>query len=432
MGNSATVEQMTLMEKISPSASVWPEWFLSQQKASLQEFEKTPTPTRRNESWRFANLKALDLSAFVEAKPVASEGRLINASVGLSQFSAKMVFGNNALVLRDNHSLPAGVIFEPLDVAARDHAELFKKYFMSQPVELGSAKYAALHKARLSTGAFLYVPANTDVALPLEIFHWVEGANASVFPHTLIVCGENSSVTVVDNFKSADKLPAMACAINDLHLEAGARLNYIAVQDWSLETTAFHLNTTQVAANAKSTALIANFGGAFVRGESLSRLNGEASRSEMFSINPVEATREIDQRTLQDHIAPHASSDLLYQNALDDKSRTIFAGLIKVEPGAKGTDAYQKVRNLILSDDADPNSMPGLEILNDEVRCTHGATNGPVSEDELFYMQARGISRDAGRRLIVNGFFNSLLDRLDDEALRKHLEALVAKKLSIA
>ena len=432
MGNSATVEQMTLMEKISPSASVWPEWFLSQQKASLQEFEKTPTPTRRNESWRFANLKALDLSAFVEAKPVASEGRLINASAGLSQFSAKMVFGNNAFVLRDNHSLPAGVIFEPLDVAARDHAELFKKYFMSQPVELGSAKYAALHKARLSTGAFLYVPANTDVALPLEIFHWVEGANASVFPHTLIVCGENSSVTVVDNFKSADKLPAMACAINDLHLESGARLNYIAVQDWSLETTAFHLNTTQVAANAKSTALIANFGGAFVRGESLSRLNGEASRSEMFSINPVEGTREIDQRTLQDHIAPHASSDLLYLNALDDKSRTIFAGLIKVEPGAKGTDAYQKVRNLILSDDADPNSMPGLEILNDEVRCTHGATNGPVSEDELFYMQARGISRDAGRRLIVNGFFNSLLERLDDEALRKHLEALVAKKLSIA
>jgi Fe-S cluster assembly protein SufD len=152
----------------------------------------------------------------------------------------------------------------------------------------------------------------------------------------------------------------------------------------------------------------------------------------MYSINPVEGTREIDQRTLQDHIAPHATSDLLYLNALDDRSRTIFAGLIKVEPGAQGTDAYQKVRNLILSDDADPNSMPGLEILNDEVRCTHGATNGPVSEDELFYMQARGIPRDKARRLVVNGFFNSLLERIEDTVVRTHLSTLLAKRLSVA
>jgi Fe-S cluster assembly protein SufD len=300
---------------------------------------------------------------------------------------------------------------------------------MTQPVELGSRKYAALHKARVSGGAFLYVPANTSVTLPIEIFQWVEGANASVFPHTLIVCGENSSVTVVDYFKSADKLPAFACGVNDLHLARGAKLTYIAVQDWSRETTAFHLNSTIVDRDASSTALIANFGGAYIRGESLSRLVGEGARSEMFSINPVEGTREIDQRTLQDHVAPHAMSDLLYLNALDDKSRTIFAGLIKVQPGAAGTDAYQKVKNLILSDDADPNSMPGLEILNDEVRCSHGATNGPVSADELFYMAARGIPMDNARRLIVNGFFNNLLSRLDCEMIRSHMEALLAERI---
>ena len=323
------------------------------------------------------------------------------------------------------------MILETLEAAATNHTDLFKKYFMAQPLELGSRKYAALHKARVAGGAFLYVPANTSVELPIELFQWVEGANASVFPHTLIVCGENSRVTVVDYFKSADKLPAFACGVNDLHLAAGAKLTYIAVQDWSRETTAFHLNSTIVDRNALSTALIANFGGAFIRGESLSRLVGEGSRSEMYSINPVEGTREIDQRTLQDHVAPNATSDLLYLNALDDKSRTIFAGLIKVQPGARGTDAYQKVKNLILSDDADPNSMPGLEILNDEVRCSHGATNGPVSADELFYMEARGIPKDKARRLIVNGFFNSLLDRVKDEPLRSHLEKLVAARLAI-
>jgi Fe-S cluster assembly protein SufD len=421
----------TLMEKPVAAPSAWPAWFQAEQTAALAEYENLPVPVRKDESWRFANLKALDLSAFIDAAPVASEGRLINASTGLKETAAKLILGNNTLLHREASALTKGVILETLEAAATNHADLFKKYFMAQPVELGSRKYAALHKARVAGGAFLYVPANTSVALPIELFQWVEGANASVFPHTLIVCGENSSVTVVDYFKSADKLPAFACGVNDLHLERGAKLTYIAVQDWSRETTAFHLNSTIVDSNATSTALIANFGGSYIRGESLSRLVGEGARSEMFSINPVEGTREIDQRTLQDHVAPRATSDLLYLNALDDKSRTIFAGLIKVEPGAAGTDAYQKVKNLILSDDADPNSMPGLEILNDEVRCSHGATNGPVSADELFYMAARGIPKDKARRLIVNGFFNNLLERLENETLRTHLETLVTTRLAI-
>jgi Fe-S cluster assembly protein SufD len=418
------------MENPVNAASAWPEWFVAEQAAALSEYTNSPTPSRRDEAWRFANLKALDLSKFIDARPVASEGRLINASTGLAETAAKLVLGNNTLLHRES-SLPAGVIFETLETAATRHTDLFKKYFMARPAELGSRKYAALHKARLAGGAFLHVPANTTVSLPIEIFQWAEGAHTSVFPHTLIICGENSSVTVVDYFKSADKLPAFACAVNDLHLAPGAKLTYISVQDWSRETTAFHLNSTSVDRDATCTALIANFGGGFVRGESLSRLVGEGARSEMFSINPVEGTREIDQRTLQDHIAPHATSDLLYLNALDDKSRTIFAGLIKVEPGAKGTDAYQKVKNLILSDDADPNSMPGLEILNDEVRCSHGATNGPVSADELFYMEARGIPKDKARRLIVNGFFNNLLERLENNKLRAHMESLVAERLAV-
>jgi Fe-S cluster assembly protein SufD len=422
----------TLMENPVAAPAEWPAWFREEQAAALAEFETLPAPTRKDEAWRFANLKAIDLQAPAAAPAVASEGRIINASTGLAGTSAKLVLGNNALLHRSAAALPDGVVFDTLESAATNHPDLFREFFMAQPVELGSRKFAALHKARVAGGAFLHVPANTSVALPIEIFQWVEGAHSQVFPHTLIVCGENSSVTVVDYFKSADQLPAFACGVNDLHLAPGANLTYIAVQDWSRETTAFHLNSTVVDRNATSTALIANFGGAYIRGESLSRLVGEGARSEMFSINPVEGTREIDQRTLQDHVAPRATSDLLYLNALDDKSRTIFAGLIKVEPGAAGTDAYQKVKNLILSDDADPNSMPGLEILNDEVRCSHGATNGPVSAEELFYMEARGIPADKARRLVVNGFFNNLLARLENTSLRAHLESLVAERLSVS
>jgi len=414
--------------------SAFPAWFQAEQAAALAAYESTPAPTRRDEPWRFANLKALDLEAFVPAPPIASEGKLITASTGIGgDTAARLIFGNDTLVLRETASLPAGVIVQPLAEAARDHEALFREYFMAQPVELGSHKYAQLHKARLSGGGVLvHVPKNVEVALPIELFHWVEGENASVFPHTLIVLGENAKVTVIDHFKSADGARAFACGINDFHLGRGAQLTYVAVQDWSRDTLAFHLNSTLVGRDANSTALIANFGGDYIRGESLSKLAGDGGRSVMLSLNPLDGTRQIDQRTLQDHAAKHATSDLLYRNALDDKSQVIFAGLIRVEPGNSQTDAYQRVENLMLSEDAIAHSMPGLEILNDDVRCTHGATSGGVSPDELFYMQARGIPEDQGRRLIVAGFFNSLLDRIEDESLRARLAALVAQRFGVA
>jgi Fe-S cluster assembly protein SufD len=151
----------------------------------------------------------------------------------------------------------------------------------------------------------------------------------------------------------------------------------------------------------------------------------------MLSINPASGSREIDQRTFQDHFSPRATSDLLYHNALSDASRTIFAGLIKVEEGAHETDAYQKVRNLMLSDEAEANSMPGLEILADNVRCTHGATSGELNEEELFYMLARGIPAQQAAQLIVRGFFGTVLKRLEHPVLEEHLGEMLDQKLAI-
>lgn len=417
--------------QFTPSPA-WPEWFQAIQQDAWTEYLAAPAPTRKDEAWRYANVKALDLSRFTVAPPIASEGKLINASTGLESISAKLVFGNNTLVQSQTEGVPAGVVVQPLDVAARENEALFKQYFMSQPVELGSHKYALLHKALLTGGVLVHVPANVEVALPIEVFHWVEGPNSAVFPHTLIVLGDNAKVTVVDNFKSADGAPAFACGINDFHLGRGAKLDYVAVQDWSQETLAFHVNSTLCDRDSTSTALITNLGGRTIRGESLSKLAGEGSRSVMLSINPLDGERHVDQRTLQDHAAPHATSDLLYRNSLDDKSQAIFSGLIRVEPGSAQTDAYQKVENLVLSESAIAHSMPGLEILNDDVRCTHGATSGGISEDELFYMQARGIRADLGRRLVVAGFFNAMLERVENEALRDHVSSLIGARLGLS
>lgn len=419
--------------------SAFPAWFQAEQAAALAEYESTPAPTRRDEAWRFANLKALDLSAFVPAPPVASEGKLITASTGLGGLdsnpsgscAARLIFGNDTLVHREAANLPEGVIVKPLPEAATENEALFREYFMALPVELGSHKYAQLHRARLAGGVLVYVPKNVEVALPIELFHWVEGENSSVFPHTLIVLGDNAKVTVIDHFKSADNARAFACGINDFHLARGAQLTYVAVQDWSRDTLAFHLNSTLVGRDASATALIENFGGGYVRGESFSKLAGEGARSIMLSLNPADGTRFIDQRTLQDHVAPDTFSDLLYRNSLDDRSQVIFAGLIRPGVGAARTDGYQKMENLMLSEDAVAHAMPGLEILTDDVRCTHGATSGGVSADELFYMQARGISENQGRRLIVAGFFNSLLERIEDASLREKLGDLLRRRFGV-
>jgi len=409
----------------------WPEWFGQDQAGAWNLFEALPQPKRNDESWRFANLKALDLSGFVPALPVADEAALVSRSAAHTDVAAKLVFANDSLIHSEVKGLPAGVLLLPLEQVAKDHGELFRKNFMTSEVRLGSKKFAALHRARLRTGAFLHVPKGVVIERPIEIWHWVDGENAAIFPHTLIVLGEGASATVIDRFVSSRDERSLAIAVNDLTLGANSRLTYVGVQDWSDKATAFHLNTTQVGKDATSTALQLNLGGSYVRGESDSHLLGEGSRSVMLSVNPASGEREIDQRTFQDHFAPRATSDLLYHNALADASRTIFAGLIKVEEGAHETDAYQKVRNLMLSDEAEANSMPGLEILADNVRCTHGATSGELNEDELFYMMARGIPPKQAAQLIVRGFFGTVLERLENESLQAHLGEILDRRLEV-
>ena len=413
------------------SATQWPEWFHRDQLKAWESFLGIPQPKRNDEPWRFANLKAIDLSGFVNAGAVQDERELVSRSLGFSELAGKLVFANEKLIHREGSGLPEGALLLSLEQAASEQEVLFKRNFMTTEARLGSKKFAALHHARLRTGAFVHVPKGVVIEQPIEIWHWVEGANAAIFPHTLVVLEEGAAATVIDRFVSVGEERSLAVAVNDLTLGIGSKLSYVGVQQWSASTTAFHLNTTEVARDSVSTALQMNLGGAYIRSESDSLLLGEGSRSVMLSITPADANREIDQRTFQDHVAPRATSDLLYHNALADSSRTIFAGLIKVEKEAHETDAYQKVRNLMLSDEAEANSMPGLEILADNVRCTHGATSGELNEDELFYMLARGIPPKQAAQLIVRGFFGTVLERLEDSLLEERLGASLDKKLNL-
>ena len=399
-------------------------------------FPRCANPTRKDQAWRFSNVDALDLSPyrFGNALSDDEQAEILERSAVLNGKSGRLIFANDQLLERD--ALPeslrrAGVIFQPLERALIEHEDLVRKHFMAQPAALGSAKFAALHRAQVRAGAFIYVPRAVELELPIEIFHWLVDENAAVFPHLLLVADERSKVTVIEHFRSFDQTArGFACGVNDLIAGRGATVKYICAQRWNENVTALQINATSVERDASAMSLNLHLGGSYSRFESLSRLVGEGARSDLLAVAVAHGKQEFDARTLQDHVSPHTASDLLYKNALDDRARTTFGGLIRVEPHAHFTDAYQKVRNLLLSDDAEANSMPGLEILADNVRCTHGATSGQIDEDELFYLRTRGIPVKVAQHLIVTGFLNEVVQRLDQPAIAAHLRRLIEQKFT--
>ncbi len=413
-----------------------PDWFREQQRPAWQKFESIPRPTRKDQPWRFSNVDLLDLKPFSLPGPLSEDDRnnILKYSVGLDQFSARMIFANDQLVERSVVSedlKKRGVIFQPLERAMVEHADLFQKYFMSTEATLGSEKYAAMHRAMVSNGTFLFVPRGVEVEQPIEIFHWLRYDNMSIFPHLLLVTDELAKVTVIEHFRSCDRNAAgFACGVNDLMAGPGAKVTYVCAQEWGSKVVALQLNSTTVDHDASAMSLNLNLGARYARFEGLTRLVGEGARSDMLAVAVATNEQEFDSRTLQDHVSPRGTSDLLYKNALDDRARCTFGGLIRVEPHAHFTDAYQKVRNLLLSDEAEANSMPGLEILADNVRCSHGATSGQVNEDEMFYLRSRGIQPKTAQRLIVGGFLNEVIQRLDQPAIADHLNQLIERKFA--
>jgi Fe-S cluster assembly protein SufD len=411
-----------------------PDWFREEQRAAWQTFESIPRPTRKDQGWRFSNVDLLDLAPFSVPAPLSDDDRqnVLKYSRGLDQIAGRMIFANNQLVERTIVSedlKKRGVIFQPLERAMLEHADLFRKYFMSTDASLGSAKFAALHRAMVSNGTFLFVPRGVEIERPIEIFHWMRHDGVSIFPHLLLVTDELAKVTVIEHFQSCDQNAAgFACGVNDLIAGPGAKVTYVCAQDWAPKVIGLQMNSTTVDHDATALSLNLNLGSRYSRFESLSRLIGEGARSDLLAVAVATKEQEFDSRTLQDHISPRTASDLLYKNSLDDKARCTFGGLIRVEPHAHFTDAYQKVRNLLLSDDAEANSMPGLEILADNVRCTHGATSGQINEDEMFYLRSRGIPSKVAQRLIVNGFLNEVIRRLEEPAIAEHLNRLIEQK----
>ncbi len=409
-----------------------PAWWEQRKAEAWKKFQAMPMPKRSEEDWRFATIDAIRLGKFQPGGKGASlDAEIVKRSVAAFPQAGRAVFANDRLLhFEGGEELQKkGVVFESLSGALQKHPDLLQKYFMAHPVDLGAQKFAALHAAHASAGVLIHVPKNVELELPLVSFHWLDVDESSVFPHTLIVAGENSKVTVVDFLASTNEEGVgLACGLNDLLVGPGAKVDYVCLQQWGKQVTSFQLNSTRVEKDGEARSLFVNLGAAYARQESRSTMAGSGARSEMLGLSVGSDRQEFDQRTLQCHDVPNTWSDLLYKNALDDRSKSIFKGLIRVAPGAAKTDAYQNNRNLLLNPEAEADSMPGLEILNDDVRCTHGATTGQIDQDQLFYLMARGIDPRTGAQLLAHGFFEEVIARLPEKKIGEAVRSAVAAK----
>ena len=395
-----------------PNASM-PSWYRDLQASSWLRFNELPVPTRTNQHWRFADLKMIRFADLTPATPCVEPDRLIARALEErpESFAAHFIFANNQLIHSETPDLPTGAICLPMTEALVSHGDLVREHFLKETQTLGGEKFAALHASATLSGIFVYFPKGCVSEKPILVHHFAEGEGIVIFPHLLVVAEDNASVSVVDYFESvSESEQTLAVGVVDLIADRGGKIQYVSLQDLT-DQGAKHMqiNNTRVGRDAAAKA---------------------RHRLHIAAANLANGIQEYDQRTLQSHEAEWTTSDLFFKNALYHQARTIFSGMIHVKPGAHHTDSYQTCRNLLGSSEAEANSMPGLEIDADQVKCSHGSTSGQISDEEIFYLQARGISADEARKIISLGFLNESINKLDGDSLKESLFARVERKFA--
>ncbi|AWT58898.1 MAG: hypothetical protein DF168_00070 [Candidatus Moanabacter tarae] len=415
--------------------NVTPLWLRELKESNWAYFKELPLPTKETESWRFAKTDDLSPKGYSLASGNRSApSNAIPPSEDLSiNSSGKIELRNDSTLNfieahQDFHK--KGLIWMTLEDAQRHHPDILQEYLPQVGPNLGSEKYQALHAAFVQNGTLLYVPPGLEIKLPFITSTSIGGQNLAGFPCTLVIADTNSSVDLEESFhNSPGSSSSLVCATASIFARQGSRVSYKALQNWGMDTISFHLNSVTADRDAEVKTVALNLGSSHTRNEQHTRIVGEGCNVENYSISVPTGEQELDQRTLQSHYAPNSRSNLLFKNALSDSSRSIFSGLIKVDEIAQQTNAYQTNRNLLLSSEAEANALPGLEILANDVRCSHGATTGKIDDEQLYYLRARGIRKPLAQELLVFGFLEEVITKVESEKLQNQLRELIRRKL---
>jgi len=413
-----------------------PAWLLEKRLQALEAFARLPYPTQKDEAWRYTDLSQAPLEAPLEEPKGRRLGRdelpkSVRARLEKTDAAAFLVFLGPDLVYSEvpEELLAQGVVFTDLRTALKTHPEKVEgALFQALGFE---EKFGAQNAALFTHGAFLYVPAGVEVKKPLGVFKVLEGGKVASVGRSLLFLEDNAQATYIEEYLSDDLEPTLHLSATEMLLRPGARLRHAHVQ--TLGDGVYHLHRQRALLERDSALndLVATFGGRLSRAEVASELLGPGAESEMLGLYFAHGEQHFDHYTLQHHVAHHTRSDLLYKGAVKDRAHAVYSGLIRLEPKAQKTDAYQANRNLLLSPTARVDSIPQLEIAANDVRCTHGSTTAPVDEMQLFYLQSRGLSRSLAQELLVKAHLADVLTRIPLEALRLHLEAVIEEKVRL-
>ncbi len=417
---------------------VWgePLWLWEHRQRAWEQFRHLPLPAPTEEAWRRTPPERLawdGLQPRVEVEATEPQEALEEGNAVLAHRLAAVVTWNGVGGWSEGlEALSAqGVVFCDLRTAVREHPALVEPFLFRFGLLPEENVFTAQHVAFATGGAFLYVPAGVELDRPLLVVDWLAGGGF-LAPHVLVVVERGSRATVVLLRAGKASEPALVNAGTELVVRDGAQLRFVQLQALPEQARSFGLVRAQVGRDATVHTLMASFGASLEKLFVDSLLNEPGGSSEMLGAFFARDGQHYDVHTLQEHRAPHTTSDLLYKVALMDSARSVFAGLIRVHPGAQKTNAFQSNRNLLLSGQARSDSKPELEIMANDLRCTHGSAVSRLEEQQLFYLQTRGLTRQQAVHMIVEGFFSEVLDRLPLESVRLWLEAKVAHTMGAA
>jgi Fe-S cluster assembly protein SufD len=401
-----------------------------------EAYNRFPMPSMTEDAWRRTDLRQMPSSSFLlpvngafhDLSPVPKD--LLQSLADERHAGQIVLLPGGGRASLDPDLVRKGVVFTRFRSAELEHPKLVSR-MAGQIVHAEEGKFAALAAAFAQDGVFLYVPKGVIIEQPLHSLLWGPGESLAHFSHIIVYVDEGASVTYLHEAASPEERNAsLHAGLLEIQVAEGASLRFVELQSWGRHVWNFSHERIQVGRDAKLDWIFGAIGSHLTKNFSELDLTGSGATGRMSGFYFADGEQHLDHDTQQNHLAPHTTSDLLYKGALKGHSRSVWQGMIYVAPGADKTDGYQANRNLVLSSDARADSIPGLEILADDVRCTHGATVGKLESEPLFYLQSRGIQKNEAERLMVEGFFDPIMQRIPFEGVRERFQQAIHLKMA--
>jgi Fe-S cluster assembly protein SufD len=415
-----------------------PGWLLELRRNAWKTFQALPMPERRQEEWTRTDIRAFHLEKLGPPAPTSDD---FSASVPAALLSEGVELAGRTATLDGRlleTSLDAGVarcgvLFGSLDELVLRHSDLVERYLFARAVDPGQDKFAALGAAFWSGGTFLYVPHGVRIERPLHVLSAISPSGVDL-GHSLVVLEEGAEATLLAETAGGDAAGGdtpggFHCGAVEVLVGPRARLRYVNLQNWGTGVWHFAHHKALVGRNAAIQWTIGALGSRLAKVNQHVALVGEGAEAQVNGVMFTDGRQHLSYHTRQHHEVPRCKSDLLYKGALQGNSRIVWRGMIKVDRDAQKTDGYQRDDNLVLSDSARADSIPGLEIEADDVKCTHGATAGRVDDEQVFYAMARGLTRKEAVRMIVAGFFQQVFDRITVPSVRDALGEAIGRRI---